>query len=42
VIKDPTSPFESLEVITNHSEAKVFFAELLQEFNIVGNVVIRE
>lgn len=42
VIKDPITPFESLEVITNHLEAKALFEELLQEFNIVSNVVIRE
>jgi hypothetical protein len=42
VIQDPITPFNSLEVITNHSEAKALFEELLQEFNIVSEVVIRE
>lgn len=42
VINDPDNPFNSLEVITNHPEAKVFFEELLQEFNISASVVIPE
>lgn len=42
VINDPDNPFESLEIITNHPEAKAFFEELLQQLNIPASVVIRE
>lgn len=42
VINDPDNPFDSLEIITNHPEAKAFFEKLLLDFNIPASVIIPE
>lgn len=42
VIKDPSNPFDSLEIIVNNSDAKSFFESWLQELDISGTVVIPE
>ena len=42
VIGDSGNPFDSLEVITNHPASKSLFESLLKEFDIPGNVSLKE
>ena len=42
VIRDSDTPFNSLEVITNHPDARSFFESLLEEFDLPGRVLLVE
>ena len=41
IIADPNSPLTKLDVITNNQAAKEFIENLLREYNIPGEVIIR-
>jgi len=41
IIKDSNNPLKSVRVITNNTEAKTFFEELMKRLEIVGEVVMR-